>query len=62
MGNLTSGIPGGLAFWLVGYALAFGDGNGIIGFSNFGAIDLPHSKYTYLFFQVSSQTWQLLSW
>ena len=46
---------GGLSFWLTGYALAFGEGNGILGLTNFAAIDLPHSKYTYLFFQVGKK-------
>ncbi|TRY72346.1 hypothetical protein TCAL_08163 [Tigriopus californicus] len=42
---------GSLAFWLVGFAFAFGDGNSVIGLTHFAAINLPESRYTYMFFQ-----------
>lgn len=42
---------GGLAFWLVGYAFAFGEGTSFIGFTHFAAFGLSFSSYTYLFFQ-----------
>ena len=46
---------GGLGFWLVGYGLAFGEGNnGIIGTSFFASVGLPFELYPYLFFQVRS--------
>ncbi len=45
-------LEGGSAFWIVGYALAFGKGNAVIGHSNFAAVGLPYKKYTFLFFQV----------
>eukprot|EP00095_Tigriopus_kingsejongensis_P012176 maker-scaffold2514_size14919-snap-gene-0.4 protein:Tk12176 transcript:maker-scaffold2514_size14919-snap-gene-0.4-mRNA-1 annotation:"predicted protein" len=45
---------GALAFWLVGFALAFGEGNPIFGLTGFAAIGLPASQYTFLFFQVST--------
>ena len=44
---------GGLGFWLVGYGLAFGEGNnGIIGTSFFASVGLPFNLYSHLFFQV----------
>ena len=45
-------ISGSLAFVLTGYALAFGEGNAIVGYTYFAAVDLPTSKFTHLFFQV----------
>ena len=46
-------ILGGLGFWLVGYGLAFGEGNnGFIGTSYFASIGLPREMYPHLFFQV----------
>ena len=43
---------GGLSFWLLGYALAFGDGT-VVGTEYFAAIGLPKRKYAHMFFQVS---------
>ena len=46
-------IVGGLGFWLVGYGLAFGEGdNGFIGTTYFGSIGVPTTQYPHLFFQV----------
>ena len=47
-------LPGGLSFWLVGYAFAFGEGNPFIGFSGFASIGMSHSEFTSVFFQVSA--------
>ena len=46
-------ILGGLAFFLVGYAFAFGEGNAFIGHSNFASVGMAHSEFTSVFFQVS---------
>ena len=46
---------GGLGFWLVGYGLAFGDGdNGIIGTTYFASIGVPQAQYPHMFFQVNT--------
>ena len=41
-----------MAFWLFGYALSFGEGNAVIGHSNFAAIGLESGDYAFMFFQV----------
>jgi hypothetical protein len=47
-------LLGGLAFLLTGYALAFGKGHPIVGYTYFAGVGLPHSQYTHLFFQVKT--------
>ena len=42
---------GAVAYWLFGYAFAFGaDGNGFIGYKFFALADLPADKYSHWFF------------
>lgn len=47
--NIT--VFGGVSYWLIGYALAFGEGNSFIGYTYFAHIDLPETKYAHWFFQ-----------
>ena len=48
-------IIGGLGFWLVGYGIAFGEGdNGFIGTTYFASIGVPITQYPHMFFQVNS--------
>ena len=42
---------GSMAFWFIGYGLAFGEGNGFIGYTHLFALDLPFQDYAMLFFQ-----------
>ncbi|XP_069694962.1 putative ammonium transporter 1 isoform X2 [Periplaneta americana] len=41
-----------LSYWLVGYALAYGEGNSIIGLTYWAGIGLPASKMAHWFFQM----------
>lgn len=42
---------GAVAYWLFGYAFAFGkDGNGFIGYKYFALADLPADMYSHWFF------------
>ena len=50
--NVSDMCLGWIAFWLVGFGLAFGEGNGALGLQHFVAIDMPAEKYSFLFFQV----------
>ncbi|XP_057367772.1 putative ammonium transporter 1 [Daphnia carinata] len=40
-----------LTYWLTGFALAFGDGNGFCGLQYFGLVDLPHEMMAQCFYQ-----------
>lgn len=42
---------GTLAYFLTGYALSFGGGNGFCGTKYFALIDLPEDKYAMCWFQ-----------
>jgi len=42
---------GSMAFWFLGYGLAFGEGNGFIGYTHLFALDLLFQDYAMLFFQ-----------
>lgn len=53
--NVTDTCFGMIAFWLTGYALAFGSGSPIIGLEYFVAIDMPLSEYAFFIFQVRIQ-------
>lgn len=44
-------ISGGLSFWLIGYALAFGKGNAFVGLTGFASVGLPSSLYSAVYFQ-----------
>ena len=50
-GDLCLGV---VAFCLVGYGLAFSEGNAWAGNEYFGLINLPYSLYPHVFMQVSS--------
>lgn len=39
------------AFWLIGYAVAYGDGNSFIGWTYWGGVNLPDEKFSHWFFQ-----------
>ena len=43
----------GVAYWLIGYAFAFGEGNDFIGYSkeHFAISNIPETEYASFFFQ-----------
>ncbi len=41
----------GIAYWTIGYPLAYGVGNSFIGYSYWAAYDLPHTDFASFFFQ-----------
>ena len=49
-GDLCLGV---VAFCLVGYGLAFSEGNEWVGNEDFGLINLPYSLFPHVFMQVS---------
>ncbi|KAL4225498.1 ammonium transmembrane transporter [Mactra antiquata] len=49
--NVFDSFVSGVAYWLIGYAFAFGEGNGFIGYHNFASYELPEEKYASFFFQ-----------
>ena len=42
-----------LTYFLTGFALAFGDGNGFLGYDYFALVDLPDDRLAMCFFQYS---------
>lgn len=49
--NVLDVFMGAVAYWLFGYAFAFGkDGNGFIGYKYFALADLPADMYSHWFF------------
>ena len=52
-------FSGSMAFWFVGFALAFGEGSPIVGFTHWFVIDLSFRQYSVIFFQVSVSLWLL---
>jgi Amt family ammonium transporter len=40
-----------LSYWLVGYALAYGEGNSVLGYTYWAGIGLPAGKMSHWFFQ-----------
>ena len=46
-----STVFGGVSYWLIGYALAFGEGNSFIGYTYFAHSGLPANLYAHWFFQ-----------
>ena len=50
-GDLCLGV---VAFCLVGYGLAFSEGNAWVGDRYFGLINLPYSLYPHVFMQVDN--------
>ncbi|KAL4224585.1 ammonium transmembrane transporter [Mactra antiquata] len=49
--NLFDSFVSGVAYWLIGYAFAFGEGNDFIGYKNFASHELPDESYASFFFQ-----------
>lgn len=45
-------VIGGIAYWLVGFSWAFGDGNSFIGFSHFAFAYLPDEHLPTAFFHM----------
>jgi Amt family ammonium transporter len=41
-----------VSYWLVGYALAYGRGNAVMGYTYFGGSGLPSDKRAHWFFQL----------
>ncbi|KAH9513747.1 ammonium transporter Amt1 [Bulinus truncatus] len=50
--NILDSFTACIAYWLIGYALAFGNGNEFIGWHNWAMHDLHDSKISFLFYQV----------
>lgn len=50
--KLTYLLSGSMAFWFIGFALAFGEGSPVIGWHHWFAVDLSITRYSVLFFQV----------
>ena len=44
-------VVSGVAYWLFGYAFAYGDGNSFIGHNNFASSYLPDTEFASFFFQ-----------
>lgn len=44
-------VISGIAYWTIGYALAFGKGNSFIGWHHFATSELPDSKLAVFFFE-----------
>jgi Amt family ammonium transporter len=44
-------VFGGVSYWLIGYALAFGKGNSFLGYTYFAHSGLPDNMYAHWFFQ-----------
>ncbi|XP_060576139.1 putative ammonium transporter 1, partial [Ruditapes philippinarum] len=51
--NVLDSFISGIAYWLFGYAFAYGEGNDFIGYSNFALKGLPDTGYANFFFQYS---------
>lgn len=49
---LVSTVVGCTSYWLVGYALAWGEGNSIVGWTNFALSDIPDDKVSLAFYQL----------
>ena len=43
-----------MAFWICGYAFAFGEGSPVIGLNKFVTIGMPRGEFSFVFFQVIS--------
>ncbi|KAJ9592290.1 hypothetical protein L9F63_001186, partial [Diploptera punctata] len=51
MKNIMDIFISSVAYWLVGYALAYGDGNAIIGYTHWAGIGIDYGKMAHWFFQ-----------
>ena len=52
--TFMNNFSGVLAYWLIGFGCAFGDGNSFIGTNKYFLYDVPIKTYTFVFFQVSA--------
>lgn len=44
-------VVAGIAYWTLGFAFAYGEGNGFIGWQYFASANLPTSRLAFFFFQ-----------
>ncbi|XP_052799000.1 putative ammonium transporter 1 [Mya arenaria] len=51
--NVIDSFIAGVAYWIFGFALAYGEGNKFIGYSNFALKGVPTTEYANFFFQYS---------
>ncbi|BFZ05252.1 hypothetical protein BsWGS_08291 [Bradybaena similaris] len=49
--NLLDSFVAGIAYWTLGFAFAYGEGNGFIGWHYFASSNLPTSGLAFFFFQ-----------
>ncbi|XP_071100410.1 putative ammonium transporter 1 isoform X1 [Haliotis cracherodii] len=49
--NLMDSFVAGIAYWVIGYPLAYGKGNSFIGYSFWASHDLPDTDFASFFFQ-----------
>ncbi|KAL3873257.1 hypothetical protein ACJMK2_036395 [Sinanodonta woodiana] len=49
--NVFDSFIAGIAYWTVGYAFAYGEGNDFIGWKYFASSELPDNRYAFFFFQ-----------
>ncbi|XP_052801078.1 putative ammonium transporter 1 isoform X2 [Mya arenaria] len=49
--NVFDSFVSGVAYWIFGYAFAFGKGNQFIGYTHFASHELPDTEYATFFFQ-----------
>jgi len=50
--DFRSQVVGCLSYWLVGFALAWSEGNAFIGWHHFAFVDLPPDKVSLAFYQL----------
>ncbi|PSN38278.1 putative ammonium transporter 1 [Blattella germanica] len=51
MKNIMDIFISSVAYWLVGYALAYGEGNAVIGYTHWAGIGIDYGKMAHWFFQ-----------
>uniref|UniRef100_A0A0G4HS75 Ammonium transporter n=1 Tax=Chromera velia CCMP2878 TaxID=1169474 RepID=A0A0G4HS75_9ALVE len=49
--NFLDAAVGAICYWLIGFGLAFGDGNSFIGYNRFILIGMPEREFAFFFFQ-----------
>lgn len=49
--NIVDTFVAGVAYWLVGFSFAYGNGNKFIGYEYFASAHMPREKYAFFFFQ-----------
>ena len=45
-------VCGGCCFWLCGYAIAWSDGNSVVGWHHFAFVGIPSDKIAMAFYQM----------